>query len=180
MSITYVDELQKEVHKKLMDSKAYANPHTAPRLEKIVVSVGIGSYMQKSKDFGPIAKNLELLTGQKPVVKLSKKAISNFKLREGMPVALMVTLRGKKMYGFLKKLISVVLPRVRDFRGLSVKSFDGSGNYSLGLKDQTVFPEVVQDDNMLLHGVQVTLSTTATNNDDGFALLSAMGMPYQK
>lgn len=180
MTYPYITELRDTVAEKLMKSGAYTNKHSMPKLSKLVINVGIGSYMQKSKDYSAIEKNLQLLTGQKPVVRNSKVAISNFKLREGMPVGLQVTLRGARMYAFLAKLINVVLPRVRDFRGLSLRAFDGQGNYSIGLPEQTVFPEVKQDDNMLLHGVQITFSTTAKNKDDGMALLKAMALPFQK
>ncbi len=180
MAQPYVKKLQSDVTAKLLKEKKYKNIHIVPKLEKIVVSIGIGSHMQKNKNFDNIEKNLMLLTGQKPIVRNSKKAISNFKLRKDMPVGLMVTLRGEKMYGFLTKLISVVFPRVRDFRGISNKSFDGGGNYSLGLREQNVFPEVLQDDNLQTHGVQITLTTTAKNNEDGMALLTELGMPFQK
>lgn len=179
-ALQYIVDYRDKVAETLMKSGAYKNKHAVPHLSKIVVSIGIGSYMQKSKDYSAIEKNLAQLTGQKPVMRKSKKAISNFKLREGMPVGLQVTLRGPRMYAFLSKLINVVLPRVRDFRGLSLRSFDGNGNYSMGLNEQTVFPEVKQDDGMLLHGVQITFSTTAKNNDDGMALLKSMAFPFQK
>lgn len=180
MALQYISDYRDAVADNLMKSGAYKNKHAVPKLTKVIVSVGIGSYMQKSKDYSAIERNLTQLTGQKPVVRKSKKAISNFKLREGMPVALQVTLRGPRMYAFVSKLINVVIPRVRDFRGLSLRSFDGNGNYSLGFNEQTVFPEVKQDDGMLMHGVQMTFSTTATNNDDGMALLKAMSFPFQK
>lgn len=179
-ALQYITDYRDKISEELMKSGAYKNKHAVPKLTKIIVSVGIGSYMQTSKDYGAIEKNLMQLTGQKPVLRKSKKAISNFKLREGMPVALQVTLRGARMYAFVSKLINVVLPRVRDFRGMSLRSFDGQGNYSMGLVEQTVFPEVKQDDGMLLHGVQITFSTTATNNDDGMALMKAMAFPFQK
>lgn len=179
-ALQYITDYRDKIAEELMKSGAYKNKHAVPKLTKIIVSVGIGSYMQTSKDYGAIEKNLMQLTGQKPVLRKSKKAISNFKLREGMPVALQVTLRGARMYAFVSKLINVVLPRVRDFRGMSLRSFDGQGNYSMGLVEQTVFPEVKQDDGMLLHGVQITFSTTATNNDDGMALMKAMAFPFQK
>lgn len=179
-SLQYVTDYRDKVAEALMATGAYKNKHAVPKLTKIVVSVGIGSYMQRSKDYSAIEKNLAQLTGQKPVMRKSKKAISNFKLREGMPVGLQVTLRGPRMYAFVSKLINVVMPRVRDFRGMSLRSFDGHGNYSMGLNEQTVFPEVKQDDGMLLHGVQITFSTTAMNNDDGMALMKAMAFPFQK
>ena len=178
-STPYV-QTYREVTKALVKEGSYSNLHAAPRLEKIVVSIGIGKHMQKSKDYSFFEKNLQLITGQKPVVKKSKKAISNFKLRAGMPVSVMVTLRGKRMYGFLSKFVNVVLPRVRDFRGLSLRSFDGTGNYSIGLSEQTVFPEVHQDDSLTLHGIQITLTTTAQNDDQGKEFLRKLGLPFQK
>lgn len=180
MAQSYVKKLKIDVRDALQKKGKYKNVHQVPTLEKIVVSIGIGTHMQKSKDFTSIEKNLTALTGQKPIVTKAKKAISNFKLRQGMPVGLVVTLRGEKMYGFLNKLIAIVLPRVRDFRGVPSKSFDGAGNYSLGLREQNVFTEVLQDDNLQTHGVQITFTTTATNNEEGLALLTELGMPFQK
>lgn len=178
--LPYVKEYKDELVKSLKKEMGVENPHAIPKLSKIVVSVGIGSMMQRSKDFSSVEKNLALITGQKPIVRKSKKAISNFKLREGMPVGLMVTLRGKAMYGFLKKLVTIVLPRVRDFRGLSTRSFDGLGNYSIGLKEHTVFPEIKQEDDLAVHGIQITFSTTANNNKDGLAFMKLAGLPFQK
>ena len=180
MKLAYVEDYRDKILAELSKSGTYGNVHAVPRLKKVIVSVGIGSYMQKSKDYSLIEKNLIALTGQKPIIKKSKKAISNFKLREGMPVALMVTLRGKRMYAFVSKLVNVIFPRVRDFRGLPTNSYDGNGNYSLGLTEQTVFPEVRQDDTVTLHGLQITFSTSAKDNDGGKALLTAMGFPFKK
>lgn len=168
------DNIRENLSKQLNEK----NPNALPKLTKVVVSVGIGSMMQKSKDFSTVANNLTMLTGQKCVVKNAKLAISNFKLRKGMPVGLMVTLRGKKMYGFVSKLINVIFPRVRDFRGLATNSFDGQGNYSIGLKEQTVFPEIRQDDDIMIHGLQITFVTTATSDEQGRALLKEMGLPF--
>ena len=157
------------------------NPMQIPRIEKIVINMGIGSYVASGhKDFSSLKNDLALIAGQLPRINHARLSISNFKLREGMPVALMVTLRGKTMYGFVKKLVSVILPRVRDFRGLSNKAFDGVGNYSIGLKEQTVFPEIRQDDDIMIHGLQVTFSTTAKTDKEGFALLKHVGLPFQK
>lgn len=177
---SYQVELKENIREGLSKELNEKNIHALPHLEKVVVSIGIGSMMQKSKDFSNVANNLTVLTGQKCVVKKSKMAISNFKLRQGMPVGLMVTLRGKKMYAFVAKLIHVIFPRVRDFRGLSTQSFDGQGNYSIGLKEQTVFPEIRQDDDIMIHGVQITFSTSAKNAEEGKALLTQMGLPFQK
>lgn len=177
--VSYQVALKDKIREGLSKDLNEKNVNALPHLNKIVVSVGIGSMMQRSKDFSNVANNLTILTGQKCVVKNSKMAISNFKLRMGMPVGLMVTLRGKKMYAFLSKLINVIFPRVRDFRGLSTNSFDGQGNYSIGLKEQTVFPEIRQDDDIFIHGLQITFATSATNDDEGRALLKQMGLPFQ-
>ena len=176
--VSYQVALKEEIRSGLSKDLNEKNVNALPQLKKVVVSVGIGSMMQKSKDFSAVANNLTMLTGQKCVVKNSKLAISNFKLRKGMPVGLMVTLRGKKMYAFVAKLINVVFPRVRDFRGLSLNSFDGQGNYSVGLKEQTVFPEVRQDDDILIHGLQITFATSAQTDEEGKALLKSMGLPF--
>lgn len=177
--LAYVKEFKTDVLEALKKKYTKTNVQSLPRLDKVIVSVGIGTFMQSSRDYSQIEKNLELLTGQKPALRKAKKAISNFKLREGMPVALMVTLRGPRMYAFISKLIKVVLPRVRDFRGLPKKSFDGSGNYTIGLKEQTVFPEVRQEDGITLHGVQITFSTTAKTDEQGRALMETIGLPIQ-
>lgn len=177
---SYQVALKEDIRAGLSKDLNEKNIHALPELKKVVISVGIGSMMQKSKDFSNVANNLTNLTGQKCVVKKSKMAISNFKLRIGMPVGLMVTLRGKKMYAFVSKLINVIFPRVRDFRGLSIHSFDGKGNYSIGLKEQTVFPEIRQDDDIMIHGLQITFATSAKTDEEGRALLTQMGLPFQK
>lgn len=166
-------ELKKELKK--------TNVFAVPRLKQINFNVGIGSIMTRgNKDYETVIKNVMAITGQKPLVTIARKAISNFKLKEKTPVGLMTTLRGKRMLDFLNKLINVVLPRVRDFRGISGKSFDGHGNYNLGLKDQTVFSEVNTDDIEKLHGVQITIVTTTNNDKEAYALLKALGMPFKK
>ncbi|MBI5411935.1 50S ribosomal protein L5 [Candidatus Peregrinibacteria bacterium] len=169
---TVIPQLQKEFNLK--------NSMAVPRILMVKVSVGIGSFMRNSKDFSEIVENLAKITGQKAVVTKSRKAISNFKLREGVPVGLMITLRGGKMFDFLDRLIHVVLPRVRDFQGLSKRSFDGHGNYSIGMKEALVFPEINPDNIMNVHGVQVTVVTTAGTNEKGLALLKACGFPFKK
>jgi len=151
-----------------------------PRLLFVKVNVGIGSLTKNTKDFSDVTNNVALITGQKPVVTKSRLAISNFKLRAGMPVGVTVTLRGEKMYDFLDRLVNIVFPRIRDFRGLSIKSFDGKGNYSVGFKEAIVFPEVNPDDVSHVHGLQVTVATTAHNNEQGIALFRAMGFPFKK
>lgn len=152
-----------------------------PRLTKIMINVGIGNIMTKgNKDFEEVVNNVKLIAGQKPIVTKAKKAISNFKTKQGMPVAVCVTLRGKKMYDFLSKFINIVLPRVRDFRGLSRKSFDRKGNYSVGLTEHTVFPEINVDDIVRLHGIQITFCTSAKNPQQGMELLKAFRFPFQR
>jgi len=156
------------------------NDLAVPRVEKVRVNVGIGSLTKQTKDFSEVVDNIAKITGQKPVVTKAKIAVSNFKLRKGMPVGVTTTLRGKRAYDLIDRLVSVVLPRVRDFRGLSVKAFDGSGNYSIGLREALVFPEISPDDITNVHGIQVTIVTTAKNDDEGFALLKKMGFPFKK
>ncbi len=157
------------------------NSLSIPKIDKITINAGIGSYIKShNKDYSNIVENITSIAGQKPVITRSKKSISNFKLRENDVVGMMVTLRGKKMYDFLNKLINIVFPRVRDFRGLSPKSFDGNGNYSIGFKEHTVFPEISPDDVIKLHGLQVNICTTATNNEEAFELLKLMKFPFKK
>lgn len=153
-----------------------------PMPSKITVNVAIGSLLSSagSKDYSPIVTTIAQITGQKPIVRKSRKAISNFKLRLGMPVGICTTLRGNHMYDFLNKLINVVLPRVRDFRGVSKKAFDGHGNYNIGLKEYTVFPEIRPDDVVKNHGVQVTIVTSAGTDEKGYLLLKELGFPFKK
>ncbi|MFH0834553.1 MAG: 50S ribosomal protein L5 [Patescibacteria group bacterium] len=164
------------------------NINAIPRIEKVKVAVGVGKLARKggssnSMDeaiLAKVAKNLATITGQKSKTHLSKKAISNFKLREGMPIGLSVTLRGKRAIDFISKLVNVALPRVRDFRGIPKKSFDGNGNYSLGMKDFTVFPEVSPEDADFVHGLEITVCTTSSSDQDAKELLTALGFPFQK
>jgi large subunit ribosomal protein L5 len=156
------------------------NPHALPRLTKIVVSMGVGKAIQDAKFLEEATTDLAAITGQKPVITRSRHAISQFKLREGMQIGCMVTLRGKRMYEFLDRLISLVLPRVRDFRGLNPNAFDGRGNYSLGLSEQMVFPEINADKVKHVQGMNIAIVTTARNNDEGRALLREFGMPFRR
>lgn len=159
-----------------------------PRITKVKVSVGVGKIARKGGSSNSmddarmkqIAENIERITGQKSTQHLSKKAISNFKLRAGMPIGISVTLRGKRAYDFISRLVNIALPRVRDFRGISPKSFDGKGNYSLGMKDFTVFPEVRPEDADFVHGVEITVVTSAQDDKSGLALLTALGFPFKK
>lgn len=158
------------------------NKFSVPRVTKIKVNIGIGSYLQRAggKDYGEVMANLSAISGQKPVVSLARKAISNFKLREGMPVGISVTLRGERMYDFLNKFINITLPRIRDFRGISKKSFDGQGNLNVGIKEHLVFPEISPDDITKVHGVEVSIVTSAKNDEEGYLLLSKMGFPFRE
>lgn len=164
----------------LQSQLAVKNPMAVPRLEKVTLNIGIGSIVRSGdKNFDPVLENLTRLAGQKPVVTRARKDISNFKLRAGQEVGVTVTLRGKRMYDFVNRLVNIALPRIRDFRGISAKGFDGKGNYSLGLKEVTVFPEVNPDTLSHNHGVQVSIVTSAQDNESGFALLKAMGFPFR-
>ncbi len=152
-----------------------------PRIKKVSVHVGIGSMVTGGvKDYSPVERSLTEITGQKPMLQKARKAISNFKLRKGLPVGIHVTLRGKRMTDFLSRLVNIALPRVRDFRGITVRGFDGSGNYSLGLEDCTIFPEVNQETVGKTHGLQINVTTTARNNRETYLLLKAYGFPFRE
>lgn len=167
-----VPELQKALH--------LENLYAVPRITKVVLHVGASKALQDSKYYEIIEGVLSRISGQKPQKTLAKKSISNFKIREGMVVGYKVTLRGKYMYHFLQKLIHVTIPRIRDFRGLSLDSFDGCGNYNLGFREYLAFPEIGSDEIEKLHGLEVTISTTAATNEQGQALLRALGFPFRK
>lgn len=157
------------------------NINQVPKIDKVIVNVGIGSYLvKKDKDYEPIVERIAAITGQKPVVVKAKLAISNFKLRKGMPNGVKVTLRGARMLNFLDRLINVALPRTRDFRGVSRKAFDKMGNYSMGIKEITIFPEVSLDDLSKMHGLQVNISTTADSIEASRVLLEEIGIPFAK
>jgi large subunit ribosomal protein L5 len=162
----------------MMKEFAYKNSMQVPRLEKITVNVGIGEATQNAKAVDAAVIEITAITGQKPVVTRAKKAIANFKLREGVPIGCMVTLRSERMYEFLDRLIHVALPRVRDFKGISNRSFDGRGNYSLGLREQIIFPEIHADKVEKTRGMTITITTTAKTDQEGLALLRLMGMPF--
>jgi large subunit ribosomal protein L5 len=167
-----------EIRSRLLEEREYGNMMRVPRIEKVVINVGVGEGRDNPKAVENAVAMLTTIAGQKPVVTKARKSISNFKIREGMKIGTMVTLRGHMMWHFLDKLMNVVLPRVRDFQGVSVKNFDGRGNYNLGLKDQLVFPEIVFDEIGALKGMQITIVTSADNNIDAAALLSQLGMPF--
>lgn len=163
----------------LMKEFSYKNPMQVPRLDRIVLNVGMGEAIQNVKLLESATAELGLISGQKALVTRAKKAIAGFKLRQGMPIGAKVTLRGNHMYEFFDRLVSLALPRIRDFRGVSPKSFDGRGNYTLGLKEQLIFPEIEYDKVASIHGMDITMVTTARTNDEGKALLRHMGMPFR-
>jgi large subunit ribosomal protein L5 len=178
--MSYFDTFNKEVIPALQKELGLKNQMAVPKVSKIKLNVGIGTLTKNTKDYSDVVTNIAKITGQQPVVTKAKKAISNFKLRQGMPTGITVTLRGKRMYEFLYRLVNIVFPRMRDFRGLSPKSFDGQGNYSIGFKEALVFPEINPDDVLNVHGVQVTVTTTAKNDEEGRALLYQIGFPFKK
>ena len=169
----------KEVVPALKKQFGFANPMQVPRLEKIVVNMGLGAAVANPKIIDAAVEEIRAITGQKPVVTRSKKAIASFKLRAGLPIGVMVTLRGPRMWEFADRLISISLPRVRDFRGVSRKAFDGKGNYTLGLKEQIIFPEINYDRIDVIKGLNITFVTTAKNDEEGRALLKELGMPFR-
>src|SRR5215813_7198702 len=170
---------RKEVAPALMKEFDLKNPMAVPHLHKIVVNMGVGEATQNAKILDPAVNELGQITGQKPVVTRAKKSIAAFKVREGMPIGAMVTLRGDRMYEFLDRLVSIVLPRVRDFKGVSTKSFDGRGNYTIGLHDQLIFPEISYEKVDKLKGMNVTIVTTAQTDNQARVLLKHMGMPFR-
>ncbi len=173
------DRFRKEIAPAMMKEFDFKNPMAVPHLHKIVVNMGVGEATQNAKILDPAVNELGQITGQKPVVTRAKKSIAAFKVRAGMPIGGMVTLRGDRMYEFFDRLVNIVLPRVRDFRGVSTKSFDGRGNYTLGLHDQLIFPEIDYAKVDKLKGMNVTIVTTARSDDQARALLKHMGMPFR-
>ena len=169
-----------EVVPQLKTRLGYDNPMQLPKLEKIVLSIGLGEAIQNPKALEAAEGDLATVSGQHPVITRAKKSIASFKLRDGMPIGMMVTLRGKRMYDFLHNLVDVVLPRFRDFRGVSRDSFDGRGNYSLGMREQIAFPEIDYDKVDKIRGLEVTIVTTAKNDDEARNLLELMGMPFRR
>lgn len=168
------------IRKKLMTEFGHGNLHQAPRIEKIVINVGLGEAIDNPKRLDSAVEELTSITGQRATVTRAKKAISNFKLREGMAIGCKVTLRGRRMYEFLDKLINVAIPRIRDFRGVPTRSFDGRGNYTLGIKEQLIFPEIHYDKVDQIHGMDITIVTSAERDDQALALLAAFGMPFRR
>ena len=172
MTSKIVPDLKKELNLK--------SNLAVPRITKVKVNVGIGTLTKQTKDFSEVVDNVTKITGQKPVITNAKIAVSNFKLRKGMPVGITTTVRGKRAYDLVERLVDIVLPRVRDFRGLSMKAFDGNGNYNIGFKEALVFPEINPDDVTNVHGIQVTIVTSAKSNEEGIALLKKIGFPFKK
>ena len=174
------ERYDKTVRDELRKQFSYGNVMQIPKVEKIVVNIGMGEAIGNAKAMDAAAGDLATITGQRPVVTKSKKAISNFRLRVGMPIGLKVTLRGERMWHFLEKVITVALPRIRDFQGVPDKSFDGRGNFSLGLKEQLVFPEIDYDKIDRLRGMEITIVTTAKTDEEARALLRSLGIPFRQ
>ena len=175
-----MERYQNEVVKSLMEKFNYSSKMQAPKIEKIVLNIGVGDAVSNSKLLDEAVNELTLISGQKPVINRSKKSIAGFKLREGAPIGCKVTLRGERMYEFLDKLVNISLPRVRDFRGVSNNSFDGRGNYTLGIKEQLIFPEINFDKVNKLRGMDIVFVTTAKTDEEGHELLAQLGMPFKK
>ena len=174
------EKYKKEVAPALMEKFGYKNIMEIPRLDKIVINMGVGDSKDNSKALEKAVEELELITGQKPVITRARKSVANFKLREGMPIGTQVTLRSDKMYYFMDKLVSVSLPRVRDFRGVSANSFDGRGNYALGIKEQLIFPEIEYDKIDKVRGMDIIFVTTAKTDEEARELIKLLGMPFSK
>src|SRR6476660_2140937 len=179
MKARLYDKYVNEVMPALKEKRKYTNPHQVPRLQKIVVNMGISASLEKSA-IDDAAKDLAQITGRKAVISKSRHSIANFKLREGQPIGCRVTLRRDSMYEFFDRLVATALPRIRDFRGLSIRSFDGRGNYSLGVSDQTIFPEIDLDKIKRQQGMDITIVTSAKTNDEALELLKMMGMPFSE
>ena len=175
-----LEKYKKELLPGLSQKFGRTNPHALPRLLKIVVNMGVGDAVTDKKFLDEAVESLTLITGQKPMIAKARKSIAGFKLREGVPIGCMVTLRRERMYEFLDRLIHVALPRVRDFKGISDRSFDGRGNYSMGIREQIIFPEIDYDNIDQVRGLDVTLTTSAQTDAEAFALLSALGMPFAR
>ncbi|MBU0983915.1 MAG: 50S ribosomal protein L5 [candidate division Zixibacteria bacterium] len=174
------DKYQSEIRPKLMAEGSYHSIMEVPKVTKITVNMGIGEATQTPKALEAAVEDLTQITGQKPIITKARKSISNFKLRQGMPIGCAVTLRRDRMYEFLDRLISIAMPRIRDFRGISPKSFDGRGNYNLGLKEQLIFPEINYDKIDKIRGMTVSITTTARTDDEARQLLTELGMPFRK
>lgn len=174
------EKYNNDVRPSLVEKFEYTSPMQAPKVDKIVINMGVGEAVSNTKNLDKAVEELTLISGQKPVVTRAKKSIAGFRLREGMPIGTKVTLRGDRMYDFLDKLVTVSLPRVRDFRGVSKNAFDGRGNYTLGVKEQLIFPEVDYDDVDKVRGMDIVIVTTADTDEEARELLGQLGMPFQK
>ncbi|GHO93108.1 50S ribosomal protein L5 [Reticulibacter mediterranei] len=174
------EKYRQEVAPGLQKDFNYSNPMQIPGVNKVVVNIGMGEVIQNAKAMDAAIADLSTITGQRPVITRAKRSVAAFKLREGMPIGCMVTLRGERMYQFLDKLINVALPRIRDFQGISPEAFDGRGNYTLGLREQLVFPEIDYDKVDKVRGMEVSIVTTARTDEEGRRLLALMGMPFKK
>ena len=174
------DRYSKEVVPALAKEFGYKNVMAIPKIEKVVVNMGVGDAAKDSKLMDGAIRDLATVTGQKPQVTKARKSIAQFKLREGMPIGAHVTLRGDRMWEFLDRLVSIAIPRIRDFRGLAPESFDGRGNYSIGIREQIIFPEINYDDIQAVRGLDVAITTTAQNDDEGYALLRGLGLPFRE
>jgi len=179
MAARLKERYEKELRSALMKELGFTNPMQAPRLEKIVVNMGLGEAISNGKIIDASLAQLTVIAGQKPVITKSRKSIANFKLRQGQSIGVMVTLRGDRMYEFFDRLVSVALPRVRDFKGVSPKAFDGKGNYTLGIREQIIFPEINYDQVEKIKGMNITVVTTARDDEEGRALLRQLGMPFR-
>ncbi|GAE93740.1 LSU ribosomal protein L5p [Gracilibacillus boraciitolerans JCM 21714] len=177
---TLKEKYNSEIVTSLVDKFNYDSIMEVPKVDKIVINMGVGDAVQNTKALDAAVEELSLITGQKPLITKAKKSIAGFRLREGMPIGAKVTLRGERMYDFLQKLIDVSLPRVRDFRGISKKAFDGRGNYTLGVKEQLIFPEINYDQINKVRGMDVVIVTTANSDEEASELLTQLGMPFQK
>ena len=169
-----------EIRPQLVERFGYTTPMQAPRIEKVTVNMGVGDAKQDSKVLDAAAEQLATITGQKPNIRRARKSIAQFKVREGMPVGLAVTLRNERGYEFLDRLMSIAIPRIRDFRGLNPRAFDGRGNYSMGVREQIIFPEIDYDEIDQVRGLDITITTSAQTDEEAFALLVAFGMPFSK
>jgi large subunit ribosomal protein L5 len=174
------EKYKKEIIPKMLKEHKFNNVMEIPRIDKITLNMGIGSATQNIKELESASQDLAKITGQKPIITKARKSIAGFKLRQGNPIGCMVTLRGKRMYEFLDRLLSIAIPRIRDFRGLSKKSFDGSGNYTIGIKEQLIFPEVEYDSILSIKGMNITITTSAKSDDEALFLLEEFGFPFKK
>jgi large subunit ribosomal protein L5 len=179
LKTAFMEQCAKEINPALVRKFKYKNVMQVPKLTKITVNMGLGEAIQNIKALDAASSDMSLIAGQKPVITKASKSIASFKLRKGMPIGCMVTLRRERMYEFYQKLVTIVLPRVRDFKGISPKSFDGRGNYTLGLKEQIIFPEIEYDKVDRVRGMNITITTTAETDEEAFELLKLMGMPFR-